>query len=68
MTPPAASSQDVRAFLDDYRSRYPEDVLEVKGPLGADQEVTAIAVELGAWGRAPLMVCHEVDGVLGTLK
>jgi 2,5-furandicarboxylate decarboxylase 1 len=63
MTPPAASRQDVRAFLDDYRSRFPEDVLVVDRPLSAHQEVTALAVELGARGRAPLLVCPEVDGV-----
>ncbi len=63
MTPTASSSQDVRAFLDDYRSRYPEDVLVVEDHLSADQEVTALAVELWARGRAPLLMCPEVDGV-----
>lgn len=56
-------SQDFHGFLDDYRSRYPDDVLVVKGEVSPDQEVTAVAWTLAAQGRWPLLVFERVNGV-----
>ncbi|HEY7280255.1 MAG TPA: UbiD family decarboxylase [Actinomycetota bacterium] len=55
--------QDVRIFLEDYRARFPEDVLEIEEELDPDQDVTAIAMELESRGRAPLLVCPSVRGL-----
>jgi UbiD family decarboxylase len=58
-----ATSQDLRAYLDGYAERNPEDVLVVRDRLSADQDVTALVWELAARGAAPLVRCHDVDGV-----
>ena len=63
MTAPIHPRQDVRAFLDDYRARRPEDVLVVEDEISPDQEITALAVELGARGRSPMLVCTNVRGI-----
>ena len=56
-------NQDYRAFLEDYRKRHPEDVLEIREEVSADQEVTAVVHALAAQGRAPLVVFENVNGV-----
>lgn len=57
------SQQDVRAFLEDYRRRYPEDVLIIEEPVSRVQGVTALVMELEATGRRPILVCTQVDGL-----
>lgn len=59
------SRQDVRAFLDDYRERFPDDVLVVEEPVSRVQGVTALVMELEAAGRRPVVVCTNVDGIGG---
>jgi UbiD family decarboxylase len=56
--------QDLHAWLADYQQSHPEDVLEVDEPMSADQELSAIAVNLWAAGRAPVVVASKV-GTLG---
>jgi len=55
-------TQDFHRFLDDYRSRYPEDVFEVKEEVSPDQEVTALVWALAAQGRAPMLAFERVNG------
>jgi UbiD family decarboxylase len=55
-------SQDFHRFLEDYRERYPDDVLVVKEEVSPDQEVTALVWALAAQGRDPLVVCERVKG------
>jgi len=54
--------QDFHAFLEEYRSRYPEDVLVVKEEVSPDQEVTALVWALAAQGRAPMLAFESVNG------
>jgi 4-hydroxy-3-polyprenylbenzoate decarboxylase len=55
-------SQDFHRFLDDYRSRYPDDVFTVAEEVSPDQEVTALVWALAAQGRAPMLVFEKVGG------
>jgi 4-hydroxy-3-polyprenylbenzoate decarboxylase len=54
--------QDLRAFLDAYRTEHPEDVLVVDDPLSADQDVTALVWQLAARGHHELLICRNVLG------
>ncbi len=53
---------DFHSFLDDYRSRYPDDVFHVTEEVSADQDVTAVVWTLAAQGREPLLVFESVGG------
>jgi len=54
--------QDFHRFLDDYRSRYPDDVFHVTEEVSPDQDVTAVVWTLAAQGREPLLVFESVGG------
>jgi 2,5-furandicarboxylate decarboxylase 1 len=58
-------SQDLHSFLVEYEERHPEDVLRVHEPVRADQDVTALAVELWQRDRFPLLVFSDVQGFGG---
>ena len=60
---PAAGGQDFQGFLETYRARHPEDVLEIAEAVSGDQEITAIADALAAQGRQPLLVLPKVAGL-----
>jgi len=53
---------DFHSFLDDYRSRYPDDVFHVTEEVSADQDVTAVVWTLAAQGRDPMLVFERVNG------
>ena len=55
--------QDIRHFLESYRSAHPEDVLTVEEELSADQDLTALVWSLAARGQHPLLVCKKVTGI-----
>jgi 2,5-furandicarboxylate decarboxylase 1 len=59
---PSFRNQDLHAFVEEYRERHPEDVLTVEEPVGADQDVTALAVELWRQGRFPMLWFRRVEG------
>jgi UbiD family decarboxylase len=59
----AEQSQDLHAWLDCYRRDFPEDVLVVETALDADQDISALSVELRVRGRTPLLVCERVTGI-----
>lgn len=63
----AHDAQDAHAFVDAYRDAYPHDVLTVREPLSADQDVTALVAELAARGRHPLLVCESIEGLAAPL-
>ncbi|MDN7143353.1 UbiD family decarboxylase [Pseudomonas sp. JQ170] len=62
---PLGECQDFHAFATQYRALYPDDVLTIKEPLSADQDVTAIIDALAAQGLHPLLVCENVGGQQG---
>ncbi len=59
--------QDLHRFLALYQERFPDDVLTVREPIGADQDVTAAVWSLAAQGRHPALVFERVDGLPGPL-
>ncbi|CAE6832243.1 Phenolic acid decarboxylase [Paraburkholderia nemoris] len=57
------STQDFHRFALAYREQFPDDVLTIKQPVAADQDVTAIVAELAARGRHDMLICEKVDGI-----
>jgi 2,5-furandicarboxylate decarboxylase 1 len=57
--------QDLHVFVDRYLELHPDDVMAIDEPVGADQGVTAVAVELWRRGRFPMLLFRNVEG-LGT--
>jgi UbiD family decarboxylase len=55
-------SQDLHVFVDWYVEHHPDDVLTTDDPVGADQDVTALAVELWREGRFPMLLFRHVEG------
>ncbi|HEY3078127.1 MAG TPA: UbiD family decarboxylase [Burkholderiales bacterium] len=54
--------QDFHAFLAEYRSQHPEDVLVVAEEISPDQDATAVVWTLAAQGRDPLVLFERVNG------
>src|SRR5471032_1117396 len=50
-----AGTQDFHAFVSTYRDLFPDDVLTIRQPLSADQDVTALVAELAARGRHEML-------------
>jgi 2,5-furandicarboxylate decarboxylase 1 len=61
--PDTYGRQDLHEFLRGYSESHPDDVLIVADRLSSDQAVTALAFELHARGRAPVLVCSDVEGL-----
>lgn len=55
--------QDLHTFVAEYLERHPEDVQIVDEPIGRDQDVTALTMELRSRGRAPMVLCRDVQGL-----
>ena len=53
-------SPDLRGFLEELEATAPEDILRIAEPLGTDFDATAIAMELEARGRAPVLWFEKV--------
>jgi 4-hydroxy-3-polyprenylbenzoate decarboxylase len=60
---PLAGGQDFQGFLEAYRARHPDDVLEIAEGVSGDQEITALAQALAAQGRQPLLLLPKVAGL-----
>lgn len=58
--PDFSRSQDFRTFLRDYLQAYPDDVLNIKEEVSADQDPTSIVWELARQGKHPLLVFDQV--------
>ncbi|WP_202637706.1 UbiD family decarboxylase [Bailinhaonella thermotolerans] len=56
-------NQDLHVFLCEYGEANPGDVLVVDEEISAEEEVTALAAELAARGREPLICCPKVTGL-----
>ena len=59
----ADRTQDLHGWWPAYRAAHPDDVLAVDAELDADQDVTAICVELDRAGRAPAVWAPRVAGL-----
>ena len=57
------TSQDLHEWWTAYRAEHADDVLVVDEPLSADQDVTALCVELHRAGRAPAVWATAVAGL-----
>ncbi|MGE8329756.1 MAG: UbiD family decarboxylase domain-containing protein, partial [Paraburkholderia nemoris] len=57
------ATQDFHRVALAYREQFPDDVLTIKQPVAADQDVTAIVAELAARGRHDMLICEKVDGI-----
>src|SRR5690349_14624109 len=55
-----ARSQDFHAFLADYRTAYPDDVMVIGEDVSPDQEISGVVWSLAAQGRAPLLLFERV--------
>lgn len=56
-------TQDFHRFAHAYREQFPDDVLTLKEPLSADQDVTAVVAELATRGRHEMLMCERVEGI-----
>ena len=59
----ADTGQDLHRFVAAYRELYPDDVLTVREPVGADQDVTAVVWALAARGQHPALMFEQVQGL-----
>ncbi len=57
------SSQDLHDWWTAYRAAHPDDVFTIDAELDADQDVTAVCVELDRAGRAPVVWAPRVAGL-----
>lgn len=55
-------SKDLRSFLDFLRREHPEEILEVKGQVDLDLDMTAIVMELEKQMKYPLLIFQDVKG------
>lgn len=55
-------SQDLRAWIDEYASSHPDDVLRLEHAPHADQDLTALVDELATAGRHPMVLAPGVAG------
>ena len=57
---PNEKALDLRSFLDDLEAADPGSILRIPEPVGIDFDVTAVAMELEAQGRAPVVRFDKV--------
>lgn len=55
-------SQDLRVWLDDYRSRFPDDVFTTPGPVDAREDLSALVQLLSTHNRFPMVATPGVTG------
>ncbi len=64
MTYPGLSPrQDPHAFVEQYRTAYPEDVLVLDEVVAANEGITGLIYELTDRGSEQMLVCNKVEGV-----
>ncbi len=64
MTYPGLSPrQDPHAFVEQYRTAYPEDVLLLDEVVAANEGITGLIYELTDRGSEQMLVCNKVEGV-----
>ncbi len=47
---------DFRSFLEDYESKYPEDVLHVTKEVSSNQEIQGMAIQFEKQEKYPLLI------------
>lgn len=55
-------SQDLREWIAAYSADHPEDVVALRTPVDADQDLTAVVDELSAQGRWPMVTAPGIVG------
>lgn len=58
-------AKDLRSFLKEYETKYPEDVLHVEKEIDSNQEITAIVINFEKQDKYPLLVFHNVKNAEG---
>ena len=54
--------KDLRSFIAELESKYPEEVARVKKPIAPRYEITALLTQLEKQKRFPLLFCENVAG------
>jgi len=54
--------KDLRSFIAELESKYPEEVARVTKPISPRYEITALLTQLEKQKRFPLLVCEKVEG------
>lgn len=62
MLPTYCQTQCFHAFAEAYRETHGDDVLTLRQPLSADQDLSALIHELALRGRHPMLLCEDVQG------
>ena len=52
--------KDLRSFIADLESKYPEEVARVRKPISPRYEITALLTQLEKQKRFPLLFCEKV--------
>ncbi len=55
-------TKDLRSFLDFLRQEHPEEILEIKGQVDLEYDMTTYVMELERQGKFPLLFFHDVKG------
>jgi UbiD family decarboxylase len=55
-------AKDLRSFIAELESKYPEEVARVKKPIAPRYEITALLTQLEKHKRLPLLFCENVAG------
>ena len=55
-------AKDLRSFIAELESKYPEEVARVKNPVAPRYEITALLTQLEKQKRFPLLFCENVAG------
>jgi len=57
--------KDLRSFLEEYETKYPEDVVHIEKEVSSKQEITAIVAKLEKQEKYPLLFFHKVVNAEG---
>jgi len=55
-------TKDLRSFLDFLRQEHPEEILEIKGQVDLEYDMTTFVMELERQGKFPLLIFKDVKG------
>ena len=54
--------KDLRSFIDELETKYPEEIARVTKPISPRYEITALLTQLEKCKRFPLLYCEKVEG------
>ncbi|HEY2919831.1 MAG TPA: UbiD family decarboxylase [Candidatus Binatia bacterium] len=58
----AAMPKDLRSFIDDLESKYPEEIARVTKSISPRYEITALLTQLEKSKRFPVLYCENIEG------